>query len=147
MKAINSEKKFETEHFKVKIGTLNKKQPTTMYLEAGTYITANDEKESYKSDIIAVEKEMKLLAKDSFRTLNAIQPEFLLVTDVAIGRINQEKGTHYTIQLHFMPAKYQLECKKTFKQLYKEYMDQYGQTFPMYYDILVKHGFSCSKTK
>ena len=147
MKAINSEKRFETEHFKVKVGTLNKKCPTTMYLEAGTYITATEEKESYKSDIIAVEKEMKLQAKDSFNMLKAIDPEFLLVTDVAIGRINLEKGTHYTIQLHFKPSKYQIETKKTFKQLYNEYLEQYSQTFHLYYDILQKHGFSCKKTK
>ena len=147
MKTINSEKKFETEHFKVKIGTLNKKCPSTMYLEAGTYITANSEKESYKGDIIAIEREMRLLAKQTFNTLQTIQPEFLLVTDVAIGQIRTDKSTHYTIQLHFKPSKYQIEAKKSFKQLYKEYLEAYSDTFPMYYDILNVYGFTCSKTK
>lgn len=147
MKTINSEKKFDTEHFKVKIGTLNKKCPATMYLEAGTYITANDEKESYKSDIIAIEREMRLLAKQTFLSKQTIQPEFLLVTDVAIGQIRADKSTHYTIQLHFKPSKSQIDTKKTFKQLYKEYLDEYSETFPMYYDILDKHGFICNKTK
>lgn len=147
MKTINSEKKFDTEHFKVKIGTLNKKCPTTMYLEAGTYITANDEKESYKSDIIAIEREMRLLAKQTFNAVQTIQPEFLLVTDVAIGQIRTDKSTHYTIQLHFKPSKSQIEAKKSFKQLYKEYLEEYSYTFPMYYDILNMYGFICNKTK
>ena len=174
MKTINSEKKFDTEHFKVKIGTLNKKCPATMYLEAGTYITANDEKESYKSDIIAIalwhqvlnskrshtrhlQRTLftitlgnhigSVLAKQTFLSKQTIQPEFLLVTDVAIGQIRADKSTHYTIQLHFKPSKSQIDTKKTFKQLYKEYLDEYSETFPMYYDILDKHGFICNKTK
>lgn len=142
-----SEKKIESNFFKIKLGTLDKKNPTTMYLDAGTYIRPCDEKDDYKSDIINIEKEMKLRVKEMFRTLPTIKDDFLLVTDVAVGRISPERGTHFTIQVYFKPADYQIELKKPFKQLCKEYIQQYGRCLPTYRQIIERYGFTCSKTK
>jgi len=147
MKTIMSEKSVDSNFFKIKIGTLDKKNPTTMYLDAGTYITPNDYKDNYKNDIVSIEKQMKLKLKEMFKTLPAIKDDFLLVTDVAVNRISPERGTHLTVQLFFKPADYQLELKKSFKQLCDEYIQQYGKCLPVYRQIIEDQGFSCSKTK
>lgn len=147
MKAIMSERSIKSDFFKIKLGTLDKKNPTTMYLEAGTYITPVTEIESYKSEIIAIEKEMKMKTKELFSLLSAIDKEFILVTDVAISRISPDRGTHYTVQVHFKPAKYQLEMKKSFKQLCTEFTRQYGASLPLYREIIENHGFRCHKSK
>ena len=147
MKPIMSEKSIKSDFFKIKLGTLDKKNPSTMYLEAGTYITPVSEIESYKSEIIAIEKEMKLKTRELFNLLSAIDKDFILVTDVAISRLSPERGTHYTVQVHFKPARYQLEMKKTFKQLCTEFVKQYGAALPSYREIIENHGFRCHKSK
>lgn len=147
MKKIMSEKKVDSNFFKIKLGTLDKKNPSTMYIDAGTYITPNEEKEDYKSDIINIEKELKLQTKEMFRVLPAIKDDFLLVTDIAIDRLSTKRKTHFTVQVYFKPADYQVELKKTFKQLSKEYIEQYGRCLPEFRKIIEDYGFSCSKTK
>ena len=47
IKKINSEIKFHDNKFKIKIGTIDKKNPDTIYIELGTYITPIDIKDSY----------------------------------------------------------------------------------------------------
>ena len=42
-KSICSEVSLENPYFKLKIGTINKKKPTTFYVEGGTFITPVDE--------------------------------------------------------------------------------------------------------
>ena len=148
MKTITSERTIKSKDFKIKIGTLNKKTPLTMYLEAGTYIRSTDDDDNYKSKIYNIEKEMKLLTKQLIRSVPIITEEFILVTDVAINRIDKERGTHYTIQLHFKPHPSDVLTKhKTFKDISDDFIKCYEQTFPKYRDIITKYGFSCSKTK
>jgi len=147
MKTIMSEKKVDSNFFKIKLGTLDKKNPTTMYVDAGTYITPTVEKDDYKNDIVSIEKEMKLKLKDMLKNSPTIKDDFILVTDVAIGRISKERGTHFTVQVYFKPSDNEFQQKKTFKQLCKEYMNEYAEKLPSYRQIIEDHGFSCNKTK
>ena len=147
MKTITSERNIESNFFKIKIGTLDKKNPSTMYVDAGTYITPNREKDSYKSDILSIEKKMKQLTGELLSSKTFIQDNFMFVTDVAINRISPERGTHFTIQVYFKPSKNDIALKKNFGQLCKEYIKQYRDSLPLYQKIIESHGFSCSKTK
>lgn len=148
MKAITSEKTIKSKYFKIKIGTLNKKMPTTMYLEAGTYIKPNKQLSSYKSEIINLEKDLKLRVKEIINKLPAIEKDFILITDVAIDRIDVSRGTHYTIEFSFMPKPNEiLDMHKTFGQLADEFVEKYENFFPMFHKIIQSHGFTCSKTK
>lgn len=148
MKSIMSEKTIKSKNFKIKIGTLNKKRPSTMYLEAGTYIKPTAVSESYKSHIVEIEKEMKLKAKEVIKTLPWIEKDFLLITDVAVNRIDTARKTHYTVQFYFKPNQHEIvDFHKTFNQLADEFVLKYGETFPTFQDIITTHGFVCSKTK
>lgn len=148
MKAIMSEKSLNTKNFKIKVGTLNKKFPVSMYLEAGTYIRPTHELTSYKEQIVEIEKEMKLQAKKVIDLLPAIEKDFILITDVAINRIDKSRGTHYTIQFHFKPRLTEItEFHKTFNQLADEFIRRYEGSFCTFHNIITSHGFQCSKTK
>ena len=143
-----SEKSLNTKNFKIKVGTLNKKFPVAMYLEAGTYIRPTEELTSYKSNIVDIEKEMKLQAKKVIESNPQIDKDFILVTDVAVNRIDKCRGTHYTIQFHFKPKLTDItEKHKTFSQIADEFIDNYKDSFNLFSDIITSHGFQCSKTK
>ena len=61
MKSICSEVSLENPYFKLKIGTINKKKPTTFYVEGGTFITPvedEDDDRSYKEKMAMVYKAM-----------------------------------------------------------------------------------------
>lgn len=144
MKTITSEKRINSNSFKIKIGTLDKKNPTTMYIDAGTYILPKEEKESYKHDIASLERHLRTLTRNTFKAIDSVSDDFLLVTDVALSRISTERTTHFTIQLYFNPIK---EDKTTFSQLCKQYTSLGRKYFSSYKEIFENHGFFCQKTK
>ena len=59
LKTINSEKTFPDSNFKVKIGTTNKKNPETVYIELGTYVKPTKLMELYKEYINIFNKKTK----------------------------------------------------------------------------------------
>lgn len=147
MKTIMSEKKIDSNFFKIKLGTLDKKNPTTLYIDAGTYIKPSTHKDNYKSDIINIEKSLKLQTKQIFKTIPGIKDDFILVTDISVSRISPERNTHFTVQVYFKPDTDEFETKKTFKELCKDYIQQYSECFNIYRQIIEEYGFTCSKTK
>ena len=59
MKKIGSEVKYSNDTFSIKIGTIDKKNPRTIYGVLGTYICPNIDKESYEDDINEFSKKSK----------------------------------------------------------------------------------------
>ena len=98
-KNICSEVSLENPYFKVKIGTINKKNPTTFYVEGGTFITPVDEDDEvpYKEKMAMVYKEM---AKGIYRIVseNHLKNDFIANIDVAEDRMKVGKKTYFTFQ-------------------------------------------------
>lgn len=147
MKTMTSEKSIKSEIFKIKIGTLNKKNPTTMYVEAGTYITPKDTTTNYKNEIADIDKQLKIKTKKIFENTSIVENDFILVTDVAVSRLSPERGTHYTIQVHFRPEKTTLTSKTAFKDICNDMQLCCDECFSEYVNIISEHGFVCNKTK
>ena len=55
-KKINSEIKIHDNDFKIKIGTTNKKNPETLYVQIGTYIKPCSIKLMFKESILSLRK-------------------------------------------------------------------------------------------
>ena len=53
---LNSEKKINSNNFKLKIGTINKKSPLVIYIDGNTFITPTLDKENYDDDILNIKK-------------------------------------------------------------------------------------------
>ena len=102
-KSICSEVTLENPYFKLKIGTINKKKPTTFYVEGGTFITPvenDDEDCSYKGKMANVYKAMSQgIMRLTAETKN-IQKNFIANIDVADDRIKTGKKTYFTFQYY-----------------------------------------------
>lgn len=101
-KNICSEVSLENPYFKLKIGTINKKKPTTFYIEGGTFITPVD-----VDDNISYKDKMDLVYKDMTRGLllltgeaKNIQKTFIANIDVADERMKIGKKTYFTFQYY-----------------------------------------------
>ena len=104
-KSICSEVSLENPYFKLKIGTINKKKPTTFYVEGGTFITPvedDDDERSYKEKMTDVYKamargieEMRLTGKKK-----NLEKTFIANIDVADERMKTGKKTYFTFQYY-----------------------------------------------
>jgi hypothetical protein len=142
-KNICSEVPVSNPYFKVKIGTINKKNPTTFYVEGGTFITpVEDDGIPYKEKIAIVYKEMSK-GIQCLVSENRLKHDFIANIDVADERMKVGKKTFFTFQY---------------------YLKQNGETLPFieitensgkYTEYVLKtleyslkeNGFSLSKTK
>lgn len=102
IKSICSEVSLKNPYFKLKIGTINKKKPTTFYIEGGTFITPVDE-----DDCISYKDKMDLVYKDMTKGLilltgeaKNIQKTFIANIDVADERMKVGKKTYFTFQYY-----------------------------------------------
>lgn len=100
-KKINSEIKIQDSEFKIKIGTTDKKQPNTLYVQIGTYIKPNDKKTSYINDIDKINKISKNFFKTKLENNDIYSKNFIFITDIADERINTKKKSFMEIQIHF----------------------------------------------
>ena len=95
MKKINSEVKFCDNNFKIKIGTTDKKNHNSIYIELGTYIMPNEVKNTYNSEIEDFEKIIKRFVKDNITQNN----DFIIIIDIANDRISVNKKSYLEIQI------------------------------------------------
>lgn len=105
MKKINSELKFNNGIFKIKIGTTNKKNPETIYIEIGAYISPKSEKKSYKSDIVSLDSELRKYTENLLSSSDHFKKDFILVTDCPYERMTMGKNSYFEIQLFLKPSK------------------------------------------
>lgn len=101
-KSICSEVSLENPYFKLKIGTIDKKKPTTFYVEGGTFITPvddDDDELSYKDRMAIVYKDMakgiQLVVSES-----KLNRDFIANIDVADERMKVGKKTYFTFQYY-----------------------------------------------
>ena len=101
-KNICSEVSIENPYFKLKIGTINKKKPTTFYVEGGTFITPVDEDDEvpYKEKMAQVYKDMTKGIMVLTSEARNIQNSFIANIDVADERMKVGKKTYFTFQYY-----------------------------------------------
>ena len=103
---INSEYVVDNDNFKVKIGTTDKKNPKTVYIDCGFFIEPKVEKEDYSEDIKLVEEEARNLAKKISNATNPktvdrlFKKDFIFVFEVTENRIFYGKKSYVSFQLH-----------------------------------------------
>lgn len=146
MKKINSEIKIDTPLLKTKWGTIDKKNPTSIYLEMGTYITPTKDEEDYTDNIKEIEKAGRFIVKDALCNTEGVKKDFIFVTDIADTRISYGKKSYISFQIHLGRPR-----KDGDKQTFKEIVNNIDSKWKPVYSSIVKtienNGFSCSKTK
>jgi hypothetical protein len=145
-KNICSEVTLENPYFKLKIGTINKKRPTTFYVEGGTFITPVDEAGedlSFKDRMNIVYRDMtKGIMRLTAETEN-IQNSFIANIDVADERMRVGKKTYFTFQYYL----HQDGEPVSFSEI-TENGDKYTKAVLDKIEYSLKeNGFALSKTK
>lgn len=131
---------------KIKWGTIDKKNPSSIYLEIGTYITPKEKDEDYVQKIKEINKAGKALTNDILNRTTLLNSPFIFITDVADTRVAYNKKSYMTFQIHFARKKDE-EAPKNFKGIVGEIDTQWKTAYEQYQNLIEENGFNCYKTK
>jgi hypothetical protein len=129
IKKIHSEVKFSDSDFKIKICTIDKKNPEIIYTQIGTYLKPIEKKQMYSDEIINFDKKSKKYLQNKLVKSTKYNKDFIFVVDIADERINVDKKSFLEIQIHF---KRKDKKDETFKELSKELYTDYISDFVLY---------------
>ena len=147
MKRIKSESKFQDNDFKIKIGTMDKKNPEVVYIEFGSYISPNEEKEVYKPYISRIEKKTKSLIEDVIQESGMCKNGFIFVSDIADGRIAMNKKSYFEMQVFVKPTDEIKACGK-FVDLTKKINEEcVSKIIPGIKKYITENGFEYYKSR
>lgn len=142
-KSICSEVSLENPYFKLKIGTINKKKPTTFYVEGGTFITPTEDETSIKDRIDDVYRAMSQGIMRITCEINNLEKNFIANIDVADERMKVGKKTYFSFQYYLRQNKNDL----SFSEITDNW-DKYTKTVLDKIEYSLKeNGFALSKTK
>lgn len=142
-KSICSEVSLENPYFKLKIGTINKKKPTTFYVEGGTFITPTEDETSIKDRIDEVYRAMSQGIIRITCETNNLEKNFIANIDVADERMKVGKKTYFSFQYYLRQNKNDL----SFSEITDNW-DKYTKTVLDKIEYSLKeNGFALSKTK
>ena len=97
-KRLHCEKKIENENFRLKIGTMNKKEPQVIYVEGrGFIVPLNENKIDDKFSLI-FKKELFLIIKKSLIKQSIFNKRFILDLQIADSGIKINKKTYMYFQ-------------------------------------------------
>lgn len=147
-KSICSEVSLENPYFKLKIGTINKKRPTTFYVEGGTFITPveeDDEERSYKEKLAQVYKDLARGIEEMRLTGNKknLEKGYIANIDVADERIKVGKKTYFAFQYYLR----QNGDLVPFTEIVSDGDDYTKKVLERLEYSLKENGFALSKTK
>lgn len=100
VKRLNSEKKITTNGFKVKIGTTNRLNPSTIYIDMGGFITPQENKEEYLQNVNEIDKLMKKQIKKHLINNNDFDKKYICVIETASERMKVGKKSYISLQCH-----------------------------------------------
>lgn len=147
-KKINSEINYQNTNFKVKIGTIDKKNPETVYVQLGTYITPKKEKDNYSENIDIFKKTTKNFIKQKLETKDLCDSNnFITIIDIADDRILYNKKSYLEIQL-YLKNNLDMLNNKVFKNISKDIHNYYiNDSINFVENELNNLGFLCTKKK
>lgn len=99
-KRLGIEKKIEENGFNIKIGTLNKLNPTSIYIESGTFISPFEEKEEYQTDTEFLEKCINDNIKNFIKQNKIYDKNYICAFELPSERMKVGKNSYLSIQCH-----------------------------------------------
>lgn len=147
MKKINSEICVDLPYLKTKWGTVDKKNPTSIYLEVGTYITPKNDGGDYRQQIKEISKTGKEIIKKAIIETNEIKNDFIFVTDVADARISYGKKSYISFQIHMGRTNRDIASKRSFKEIVGKINNEWTNVYDGILAAIENNGFDYSKRK
>lgn len=99
-KRLNVENRFNSNGFKVKVGTTNRLSPNTVYIDLGGYLIPQEDKVSYEEDINTIDKTFKRILKKKISIDNVFDNKYICVIETAHERMKKGKNSYMSLQCH-----------------------------------------------
>ena len=99
-KRLNTETKFKNGGFKVKIGTTNRLNPNTIYIDLGGYIIPQEDKTSYDENVLGLDKMLNKSIKKQLTNNKYFDKKYICVTETAQDRMKKGKSSYISLQCH-----------------------------------------------
>ena len=142
IKKITTEKDIPLHDFRVKIGTVDRKNPETIYVECGTYIKPKEHKNSYIDDVHEIKKIIRDNIKNMLHDSELFTTDYICTIDIPIERITPNRKTYISFD-------YTLKQKNNiqFYDLVKEHKSFVDKIVIDLTETLIECGFILSKGK
>lgn len=144
---IATEIKSEVGNFKVAIGALDKKSPTVIYIECGSFIEAENESGSHKE----VLKKISSSIRRQVSTILSFNPnyenEHIFVIDCPSERLSTTKRTYLSAQLHMKLSRSGNLSGRTFQEIYNSNYELYKTIVAIIENELSNNGYICHLNK
>lgn len=141
---LNSEKKIESENFKLKIGTTNKTNPMVVYIEGRTFICPQEGKDDYSHDISEIKHNFKRSISQNIQNSNLFDNKYIIEFQVASNGISLNKKSFLSFQFLLRQNKDNVlklkDLKVSAEGMIKNIVDSLEEN-------IVEHNFVISKTK
>ena len=142
IKKITTEKDINVHDFRVKVGTMDKKNPEVIYVECGTYITPKEHKKTYIDDIHDIKRKIKEIIRKMVISNELFYSDYICTIDIPCERITPNKKTFITFD-------YTLKQKNTiqFHDLTHEHKIFIDKVLTDIAEVITEYGFIMSKGK
>lgn len=99
-KRLGIERKIENDGFKIKIGTLNKEKPNSVYIESGVFISPFEKKDGYKEDTDFMEKSINDNIKNFIKQTPLFDKNYICSVEIPYERMKVGKKSYLSLQCH-----------------------------------------------
>lgn len=144
MLRLNTEKKIEHNNFKIKIGTINRLNPESIYFECRSFITPTIEKSEYFSDISIIKSALKYELNKELRDSDIFYNKYIIDFNIPTSRMECGKSSFLSFQIT-LQQKSQLPF--SLKQIKDESSNMITHIIDQLSNTIIESGFTMKKTK
>ena len=146
-KKITSEVKMTIGNIKAKFGTVDKRNPQSVYIEYGTFIRPEVGMNSFKDSMKSCEGEIRKMVGNTLKNDSDFSNNFIFIFEVPVDRITPKKRNYLSIQIHMKINPESDASREDFRVIAGNYLENKHEIFNETENILSKYGFSCSIKK
>ena len=99
-KRLNSETRLNKNGLKIKVGTTNRLNPNTVYIDFGGYIIPQEDEEKYDSAVNQLDCMFKKRLKSKLLNNSYFDRKHICVIETAHERMKQGKSSYISVQCH-----------------------------------------------
>lgn len=141
---IHSYKTIENDKFKVKLGTINRKNPSVVYVECGGYITPTIDKDDYENDAFLLRKNFNKNLRDNLLTSPLFENKFICDFDIRTSGLKKNKKSFVSIQYHLRQPVDNVLSLDLLKEKSEDLINNVLESFN---EDLISHNFKICKNK
>lgn len=140
----STEKKINNEKFRLKLGTINKKNPEVIYLEGKTFVTPLNVDDNYTALLHKTKREFNFAINETLKSCNLFERKFILDFQIANNGVMMNKKSFLTFQLLLRQNRLSVKQFKDIKNKSNSIIESLTKTL---ITLLEQNNFIVSKSK